>query len=142
MVWLERLEYQLNVTLQKLLLYGTGLLMFYLVLNFIRHLLICGLLDVYLLVCFFLPHYSFTVYKKVHCLELANAGRPLFPGSDVDDQLKRIFKFLGTPTDETWPNMTTLPDFKPMPMYQPNMTLVQVGGYNNIKMKLKLNILF
>ncbi|RXG62163.1 Cyclin-dependent-like kinase 5 [Armadillidium vulgare] len=29
--------------------------------------------------------------------ELANAGRPLFPGSDVDDQLKRIFKLLGTP---------------------------------------------
>lgn len=25
--------------------------------------------------------------------ELANAGRPLFPGSDVDDQLKRIFKY-------------------------------------------------
>ena len=36
--------------------------------------------------------------------ELANAGRPLFPGSDVDDQLKRIFKLLGTPTEETsWP---------------------------------------
>jgi len=29
-------------------------------------------------------------------LELANAGRPLFPGSDIDDQLKRIFKLLGT----------------------------------------------
>jgi len=58
---------------------------------------------------------------------LANAGRPLFPGSDVDDQLKRIFKLLGTPTDETWPNMTALPDFKPMPVYQPNMTLVQVS---------------
>lgn len=27
--------------------------------------------------------------------ELANSGRPLFPGSDVDDQLKRIFKLLG-----------------------------------------------
>jgi len=91
---------------------------------------------------FFLLHYSFTVYKRLHCLELANAGRPLFPGSDVDDQLKRIFKLLGTPTDETWPNMTTLPDFKPMPMYQPNMTLVQVGGCNKIKIKLKLNILF
>ena len=42
---------------------------------------------------------------KYFCiLELANAGRPLFPGSDVDDQLKRIFKLLGTPTEETsWP---------------------------------------
>lgn len=27
------------------------------------------------------------------CLELANAGRPLFPGNDVDDQLKRIFRY-------------------------------------------------
>lgn len=44
----------------------------------------------------------------------------------MDDQLKRIFKLLGTPTDETWPNMTVLPDYKPMPMYQPNMTLIQV----------------
>ena len=42
---------------------------------------------------------------KYFCIiELANAGRPLFPGSDVDDQLKRIFKLLGTPTEETsWP---------------------------------------
>ncbi|XP_025206383.1 cyclin-dependent-like kinase 5 [Melanaphis sacchari] len=67
--------------------------------------------------------------------ELANAGRPLFPGSDVDDQLKRIFKLLGTPTDETWPNMTSLPDFKPMPMYQPNMTLVQVVPKSTTKMR-------
>ena len=25
---------------------------------------------------------------------MANGGRPIFPGSDVDDQLKRIFRFL------------------------------------------------
>lgn len=72
--------------------------------------------------------YFMATITAIWCsLELANAGRPLFPGSDVDDQLKRIFKLLGTPTDETWPNMTTLPDFKPMPMYQPNMTLIQVS---------------
>lgn len=46
---------------------------------------------------------------------MANAGRPLFPGSDVDDQLKRIFKLLGTPTEESWPELTQLPDFKPFP---------------------------
>ncbi|KAK9739012.1 Protein kinase domain [Popillia japonica] len=55
--------------------------------------------------------------------ELANAGRPLFPGSDVDDQLRRIFKLLGTPTEETWSGMATLPDYKPFPLYQPNMSL-------------------
>ena len=58
--------------------------------------------------------------------ELANAGRPLFPGSDVDDQLKRIFKLLGTPSEENWPGMTQLPDFKPFPMYQPSMSFSQV----------------
>lgn len=59
-------------------------------------------------------------------LELANAGRPLFPGSDVDDQLKRIFKMLGTPTEETWPDFTTLPDYKPFPLYHPAQGLAQV----------------
>ncbi|KIH42395.1 kinase domain protein, partial [Ancylostoma duodenale] len=44
--------------------------------------------------------------------EISNAGRPLFPGADVDDQLKRIFKQLGTPTDDTWPGLSQLPDFK------------------------------
>ncbi|KAK7072482.1 cyclin-dependent kinase 5 [Halocaridina rubra] len=58
--------------------------------------------------------------------ELANAGRPLFPGSDVDDQLKRIFKLLGTPTEDTWPGMTSLPDYKTFPLYQPTMSLAQV----------------
>jgi len=58
--------------------------------------------------------------------ELANAGRPLFPGSDVDDQLKRIFKLLGTPTEETWSGMTQLPDYKPFPTYHPNMNFAQV----------------
>ena len=35
-------------------------------------------------------NFDFTVYVFT---ELANAGRPLFPGNDVEDQLKRIFKY-------------------------------------------------
>lgn len=58
--------------------------------------------------------------------ELANAGRPLFPGSDVDDQLKRIFRMLGTPTEETWRDLTTLPDYKVFPQYHPTQGLSQV----------------
>lgn len=50
--------------------------------------------------------------------EVANCGKPLFPGADVDDQLKRIFKLLGTPTELEWPAMIRLPDFKPYPPYQ------------------------
>ncbi|XP_044074141.1 cyclin-dependent-like kinase 5 isoform X2 [Siniperca chuatsi] len=58
--------------------------------------------------------------------ELANAGRPLFPGNDVDDQLKRIFRLLGTPTEEQWQTMTKLPDYKPYPMYPATTSLVNV----------------
>ena len=65
--------------------------------------------------------------------ELANAGRPLFPGSDVDDQLKRIFKLLGTPTEETWPGVSTLPDYKPFPIYHPTTSLAQVVPKLNSK---------
>ena len=44
--------------------------------------------------------------------EMANAGRPLFPGSDVEEQLKRIFKLVGTPSELTWPGVTKLPEYK------------------------------
>lgn len=52
--------------------------------------------------------------------EMTNAGVPLFPGNDIDDQLKRIFKLLGTPTEQSWPGLTKLPDYKPYPLYPPN----------------------
>ena len=58
--------------------------------------------------------------------ELANAGRPLFPGVDVDDQLNRILKLLGTPTEETWPGVTALPDYKPFPWYHPTTSFTSV----------------
>ncbi|XP_050539861.1 uncharacterized protein LOC126904679 [Daktulosphaira vitifoliae] len=40
--------------------------------------------------------------------------KPLFPGDSEIDQLFRIFRTLGTPTDETWPGVQKLQDFKPM----------------------------
>ena len=69
------------------------------------------------------------LFHIIYFAELANAGRPLFPGSDVEDQLKRIFKLLGTPTEETWSNLTHLPDYKPFPIYHPNMSFAQVGNF-------------
>lgn len=48
--------------------------------------------------------------------EIANAGRPLFPGSDVDDQLKRIYRLLGSPTEENWPGVSKLPLYKDFPI--------------------------
>lgn len=37
--------------------------------------------------------------------------RPLFPGESEIDQLFRIFRYLGTPTEETWPGVTALQDY-------------------------------
>ncbi|XP_014785734.1 cyclin-dependent-like kinase 5 isoform X2 [Octopus bimaculoides] len=65
--------------------------------------------------------------------ELANAGRPLFPGNDVDDQLKRIFKLLGTPIEDTWPGVSQLPDYKSYPIYHVSTTWPQVVPKLNSK---------
>eukprot|EP01134_Creolimax_fragrantissima_P008520 CFRG8520T1 len=40
------------------------------------------------------------------------SGRPLFPGSNNEDELLLIFKLLGTPTKETWPDVINMPDYK------------------------------
>ncbi|XP_049863227.1 cyclin-dependent kinase 14 isoform X5 [Schistocerca gregaria] len=41
-------------------------------------------------------------------------GVPTFPGvRDTYDQLDKIFKVLGTPTEETWEGVTRLPGYKP-----------------------------
>ena len=40
--------------------------------------------------------------------------RPLFQGDSEIDQLFRIFRVLRTPTEDLWPGVTQLPDFKVM----------------------------
>ncbi|XP_074064824.1 cyclin-dependent kinase 16 isoform X5 [Macrotis lagotis] len=39
-------------------------------------------------------------------------GRPLFPGSTVEEQLHFIFRILGTPTEETWPGISSNEEFQ------------------------------
>ncbi|XP_053435731.1 cyclin-dependent kinase 16 isoform X1 [Nycticebus coucang] len=39
-------------------------------------------------------------------------GRPLFPGSTVEEQLHFIFRILGTPTEDTWPGILSNEEFK------------------------------
>jgi serine/threonine protein kinase len=39
--------------------------------------------------------------------------KPLFPGDSEIDQLFRIFRQMGTPTEEVWHGCTSLPDYKP-----------------------------
>jgi serine/threonine protein kinase len=47
-------------------------------------------------------------------------GRPLFPGTSDEDQLKRIFKALGTPTTEIYPGIVELPEWNPTsPLLRP-----------------------
>ncbi|KAJ3661885.1 hypothetical protein Zmor_006262 [Zophobas morio] len=38
--------------------------------------------------------------------------RPLFQGDSEIDQLFKIFRVLRTPTDDLWPNVSSLPDYK------------------------------
>lgn len=40
-------------------------------------------------------------------------AKPLFQGDSEIDQLFKIFRILGTPTEQTWPGVTQLPDYKP-----------------------------
>merc|ERR1719247_2364692 len=39
-------------------------------------------------------------------------GQALFPGDSEIDTIFRIFRLLGTPTDEVWPGVTNLKDYK------------------------------
>jgi serine/threonine protein kinase len=52
-------------------------------------------------------------------------GEPLFPGDSEIDQLYRIFKVLGTPTEENWPGVTKLPDYKSTFTLWPRRELVE-----------------
>uniref|UniRef100_A0A673ZEZ9 cyclin-dependent kinase n=1 Tax=Salmo trutta TaxID=8032 RepID=A0A673ZEZ9_SALTR len=40
------------------------------------------------------------------------AGRPLFPGSTVEDELHLIFRLLGTPSENSWPGISSMEEFK------------------------------
>ncbi len=39
-------------------------------------------------------------------------AQPLLPGESEIDQIFKIFKLFGTPTEKTWPGVSELPDFK------------------------------
>ncbi|KAJ3326736.1 Cyclin-dependent kinase catalytic subunit [Blyttiomyces sp. JEL0837] len=55
---------------------------------------------------------------------------PLFPGDSEIDEIFRIFRILGTPTEETWAGISQLPDYKetfprwsPQPLSQANFLI-------------------
>ena len=61
-------------------------------------------------------------YRGVGCIfyEMA-CGRPLFPGSTVEDELHLIFKVLGTLTAKTWPGLVASEEFRSynFPFFEP-----------------------
>ncbi|KAG0433861.1 hypothetical protein HPB47_019531, partial [Ixodes persulcatus] len=60
------------------------------------------------------PRYSTPIdIWSIACIfvEMINK-RPLFHGDSEIDQLFRIFRTLGTPTEDTWPGVSKLPDYK------------------------------
>ena len=40
-------------------------------------------------------------------------GRPLFPGTTNEDQLVRIFRIMGTPSERSWPGISAFTEYKP-----------------------------
>ena len=49
-------------------------------------------------------------------IEMMN-GYPCFPGvRDVFDQLDKIFRVTGTPTEQVWPGVSRLPNYRPHKM--------------------------
>lgn len=51
------------------------------------------------------PHTFFSSPPQMTC-------KALFPGDSEIDQLFRIFRTLGTPSEAMWPGVTQLPDYK------------------------------
>ncbi|XP_040566299.1 cyclin-dependent kinase 5 homolog isoform X2 [Lepeophtheirus salmonis] len=49
------------------------------------------------------------------------SGRPLFPGSTVEDELRRIFLVLGSPTEENWTGISSssMLSYYNFPVYKP-----------------------
>lgn len=67
---------------------------------------------------------------SIGCIFAEMAGRkPLFPGDSEIDEIFKIFRILGTPNEDAWPGVTSLPDFKPsFPQWSRQPTHSWVGN--------------
>ena len=55
--------------------------------------------------------------------------KPLFPGDSEIDELHKIFYLLGTPTEETWPGVSQLPDYTDtFPRWRPKRLQEHIPG--------------
>ncbi|KAM3295808.1 hypothetical protein ACQJBY_038236 [Aegilops geniculata] len=64
---------------------------------------------------------------SVGCIfaEMVNQ-KPLFPGDSEIDELFKIFRIMGTPNEETWPGVSSLPDYKSAFPKWPSLDLATV----------------
>ncbi|XP_008302354.1 cyclin-dependent kinase 18 [Stegastes partitus] len=55
-------------------------------------------------------------------------GRPMFPGATVKEELHLIFRLMGTPTEETWPGISSNGEFRSylFPQYRPQALINHV----------------
>lgn len=59
--------------------------------------------------------------------------QPLFPGDSEIDEIFRIFRLLGTPDDDVWPGVSSLPDYKStFPQWSPKEVRTAVAGLNSV----------
>jgi negative regulator of PHO system len=54
-------------------------------------------------------------------------GKPLFPGKNNEDQLLKIFKIFGTPSETSWPGVTQFSEWKDFPWYPPQEISSKLG---------------
>lgn len=75
---------------------------------------------------------------SIGCIFAEMATRkPLFQGDSEIDQLFRMFRILRTPTEEIWPGVTSLPDYKTtFPCWTQNNLTAQVKNIDSAGMDL------
>jgi cyclin-dependent kinase 17 len=61
-------------------------------------------------------------------------GKPLFPGTKVEDELYLIFKTLGTPNEQTFPGVTTNSEF--LALNLPKFPLLDSTNYSTLAPRL------
>uniref|UniRef100_A0A673ZGG9 cyclin-dependent kinase n=1 Tax=Salmo trutta TaxID=8032 RepID=A0A673ZGG9_SALTR len=70
------------------------------------------------------------------------AGRPLFPGSTVEDELHLIFRLLGTPSENSWPGISSMEEFKSykFPKYKTQPLINHAPRYVGLQYESKQRI--